>query len=176
MTRNLFAKFFHFVSFVSLNRRGFPPPSFCPSFESRCIGWLWHCCVNRFSEEFDVELFFVFVVMMIMMLQQQQHCGGHGGLVSSLQLPDRSQTNVERTQLLLRRRKSENSILQQSPVDSRRKQASRFRLSAVAELRSTSAMVVVKEVEEVGALSKDQRLLLHWNCCWHPFCLHRCFL
>jgi hypothetical protein len=28
MTRNLFAKFFHFVSFVSLNRRGFPPPLF----------------------------------------------------------------------------------------------------------------------------------------------------
>jgi uncharacterized protein YjbJ (UPF0337 family)/cytochrome c551/c552 len=69
--------------------------------------------------------------------------------VSSLQLPDRTQTNVERTQLLLRRRKSENSILQQSPVVSRRKRASRFRLSAVAELRSTSAMVVVKEVEEL---------------------------
>ncbi|CAM6048352.1 unnamed protein product [Sphagnum compactum] len=82
--------------------------------------------------------------------QQQQYCGGHGGLVSSLQLPDRSQTNVERTQLLVRRRKSENSILQQSPVVSRRKRASRFRLSAVAELRSTSAMVVVKEVEELG--------------------------
>jgi hypothetical protein len=115
--------------------------------------------------------------MMIMMQQQQQQqqCGGHDGLVSSLQLPDRSQTNVERAQLLWRR-KSENSILQQSPVVSRRKRASRFRLSAVAELRSTSAMVVVKEVEEVGALSKDQRLLLHWNCCWHPFCLHRCFL
>jgi hypothetical protein len=114
--------------------------------------------------------------MIMMQQQQQQHCGGHGGLVWSLQLPDRSQTNVERTQLLLRRRKSENSILQQSPVVSRRKRASRFRLSAVAELRSTSAMVVVKEVEEVGALSKDQRLLLHRNCCWHPFCLHRGFL